>query len=187
MSDEQSLAEQFEADRGHLRAVAYRLLGSMHDADDAVQAAWLKVCRAGSADLRNPTGWFTTDFTLAERRVGSWLFAPWLLRQPYWIGVAVVALVTVVVGVAVNMLIERMLPGQAGSLPRQLVFGLAMAMALISYFVFFRGSSFLGGGSVPQSDMVAGWKPHRLRKQPLWSLSTIDDRNFRQANEKVDP
>ena len=60
MSDEQSLAEQFEADRGHLRAVAYRLLGSMHDADDAVQAAWLKVCRAGSADLRNPTGWFTT-------------------------------------------------------------------------------------------------------------------------------
>src|SRR5437899_1341659 len=60
MSDEQSLAEQFEADRGHLRAVAYRLLGSMHDADDAVQAAWLKVSRAGSADLRNPTGWFTT-------------------------------------------------------------------------------------------------------------------------------
>jgi two-component system sensor histidine kinase AlgZ len=63
-----------------------------------------------------------------------WLIAPWLLRQTYWIGVVVVALVTVIVGVAVNMLIERLLPGQAGSLPRQLVFGLAIALVLISYF-----------------------------------------------------
>jgi len=60
MIDEQSLADQFEADRIHLRSVGYRLLGSVHDADDAVQAAWLKVSRAGSTDLRNPTGWFTT-------------------------------------------------------------------------------------------------------------------------------
>ena len=63
-----------------------------------------------------------------------WLIAPWLLRRSYWAGVAVIAIVTVIVGIAVNMLIERMLPGQAGSLPRQLVFGLAMALALISYF-----------------------------------------------------
>src|SRR5438552_6154884 len=63
-----------------------------------------------------------------------WLIAPWLSRQTYWLGVAVVALVTIIVGVAVNMLIERLLPGQAGSLPRQLVFGLAIALVLIAYF-----------------------------------------------------
>jgi two-component system sensor histidine kinase AlgZ len=63
-----------------------------------------------------------------------WLIAPWLSRQSYWKGVVVIASVTIIVGVAVNMLLEHLLPGQAGSLPRQLVFGLAMAMALVSYF-----------------------------------------------------
>ncbi|WP_441961454.1 sigma-70 family RNA polymerase sigma factor [Mycolicibacterium houstonense] len=58
--DQQALADRFEADRGHLHAVAYRLLGSTHDADDAVQASWLKVSQHGIADVRNPTGWFTT-------------------------------------------------------------------------------------------------------------------------------
>ena len=63
-----------------------------------------------------------------------WLIAPWLLRQTYAIGVTVVAVVTIIAGIAVNMLIERLLPGQAGSLPRQLAFALAMALVLISYF-----------------------------------------------------
>ena len=60
MNAEQSLADLFEADRPHLRGVAYRLLGSTHDADDAVQAAWLKIGREGLHDVRNLTGWFTT-------------------------------------------------------------------------------------------------------------------------------
>lgn len=60
MDHQQVMAERFEADRGHLHAVAYRLLGSVHDADDAVQAAWLKISQRGIADVRNPTGWFTT-------------------------------------------------------------------------------------------------------------------------------
>ncbi|OMC38754.1 RNA polymerase subunit sigma [Mycobacterium sp. GA-1841] len=55
-----ALADQFEADRRHLRAVAFRLLGSVHDADDAVQAAWLKVSRRGIDGVTNPTAWFTT-------------------------------------------------------------------------------------------------------------------------------
>ncbi|MED5812573.1 sigma-70 family RNA polymerase sigma factor [Mycolicibacterium sp. 050232] len=60
MSDQQVLAARFEEDRRHLRSVAYRLLGSVHDADDAVQAAWLKVSRRGIDDVSNPTAWFTT-------------------------------------------------------------------------------------------------------------------------------
>ncbi|MFV8053573.1 sigma-70 family RNA polymerase sigma factor [Mycobacterium sp. 48b] len=60
MNDQQGLAARFEEDRGHLRAVAYRLLGSAHDADDAVQTAWLKISRRGLDGVSNPTGWFTT-------------------------------------------------------------------------------------------------------------------------------
>ena len=52
--------EEFEAARAHLRAVAYRLLGSLADAEDAVQQAWLKASRADTSDVRNPTGWLTT-------------------------------------------------------------------------------------------------------------------------------
>lgn len=55
------LAQRFDTDRPHLRAVAFRLLGSTADADDAVQSAWLKASRAvGGGDIVNPTGWFTT-------------------------------------------------------------------------------------------------------------------------------
>ena len=60
MTDLETLAARFEEDRHHLREVAHRLLGSVHDADDAVQAAWLKVSRRGIAEVANPTGWFTT-------------------------------------------------------------------------------------------------------------------------------
>ncbi|QZH57915.1 sigma-70 family RNA polymerase sigma factor [Mycolicibacterium farcinogenes] len=60
MTDQQMLAERFEADRHRLRAVAYRLLGSVHDAEDAVQAAWLKISRRGIEGVDTPTAWFTT-------------------------------------------------------------------------------------------------------------------------------
>ncbi|HEY7048257.1 MAG TPA: sigma-70 family RNA polymerase sigma factor [Jatrophihabitantaceae bacterium] len=54
------LAEQFEQNRPHLRAVAYRMLGSPSEADDAVQDAWLRVSRADTSDVQNLTGWLTT-------------------------------------------------------------------------------------------------------------------------------
>ncbi|OBA74188.1 RNA polymerase subunit sigma [Mycobacterium sp. 1554424.7] len=55
------LAQRFDADRRHLRSVAFQLLGSAADADDAVQSAWLKASHSGTAaDVRNLTGWFTT-------------------------------------------------------------------------------------------------------------------------------
>lgn len=54
------LAERFEEHRGRLRGVAYRMLGSLPEADDALQDAWLRVSRAGADDIENIGGWFTT-------------------------------------------------------------------------------------------------------------------------------
>src|ERR1700731_4110005 len=54
------LAEQFEANRSHLRSVAYRMLGSLAEADDAVQESWLHVSRAGTSGVKNLGGWLTT-------------------------------------------------------------------------------------------------------------------------------
>jgi RNA polymerase sigma-70 factor (ECF subfamily) len=60
VSDDDWLAEQFESHRGHLRAVAYRMLGSLSEADDAVQEAWLRLHRAGAGGIDNLGGWLTT-------------------------------------------------------------------------------------------------------------------------------
>jgi RNA polymerase sigma-70 factor (ECF subfamily) len=60
VDDAQWLAERFEQDRAHLRAVAYRLLGSLSEADDAVQEAWLRLSRSGASGVDNLTGWLTT-------------------------------------------------------------------------------------------------------------------------------
>jgi len=54
------LAERFEAHRTHLRGVAYRMLGSLSEADDAVQEAWLRVSRADASTVENLGGWLTT-------------------------------------------------------------------------------------------------------------------------------
>jgi hypothetical protein len=60
MSESDWLAGRFEQDRPHLRAVAYRMLGSAAEADDAVQDAWLRVSRADTTNVQNLTGWLTT-------------------------------------------------------------------------------------------------------------------------------
>jgi len=60
MDDPEWLARRFEAYRRHLRDVAYRMLGSSSDADDAVQEAWLRLCRSDSAVVNNMGGWLTT-------------------------------------------------------------------------------------------------------------------------------
>lgn len=54
------LAEKFEENRGHLRAVAYRMLGSANEADDAVQEAWLRLSRSDAGTIQNLGGWLTT-------------------------------------------------------------------------------------------------------------------------------
>ena len=54
------LAERFEGHRAHLRGVAYRMLGSLSEADDAVQEAWLRLARSGTSGVDNVGGWLTT-------------------------------------------------------------------------------------------------------------------------------
>ncbi|MGZ6297148.1 MAG: RNA polymerase sigma factor SigJ [Candidatus Limnocylindrales bacterium] len=60
MDEQRLLAERFEAHRGRLRAVAYRLLGSPSEADDAVQEAWIRISRADTSSVENMGGWLTT-------------------------------------------------------------------------------------------------------------------------------
>ena len=60
MSQSDWLAERFESHRGHLEAVAYRMLGSRAEADDAVQEAWLRLSRSDTAAIENLGGWLTT-------------------------------------------------------------------------------------------------------------------------------
>jgi RNA polymerase sigma factor (sigma-70 family) len=60
MSDQDWLAGRFEEHRTHLRAVAYRMLGSLTEADDAVQEAWLRLSRSDTSDVENLGAWLTT-------------------------------------------------------------------------------------------------------------------------------
>ncbi|QXJ23194.1 sigma-70 family RNA polymerase sigma factor [Actinomadura graeca] len=78
MDDQAELAAHFDGARGHLRAVAFRMLGSADEADDAVQETWLRASRAGAGGVANVTGWLTTivgrvclDLLRSRRRRGE--------------------------------------------------------------------------------------------------------------------
>ena len=60
MNDQDWLAERFEANRSHLRGVAFRMLGSLTEADDAVQEAWIRLSRTDTSDVDNLRAWLTT-------------------------------------------------------------------------------------------------------------------------------
>ncbi|MFF8972410.1 sigma-70 family RNA polymerase sigma factor [Streptomyces sp. NPDC014995] len=88
MSENQLLAESFEAHRGHLRAVAHRMLGSAAEAEDAVQEAWMRLSRSDAHGIDNLGGWLTTVVgricldmlrsrrSRAEEPLESWTPAP---------------------------------------------------------------------------------------------------------------
>jgi RNA polymerase sigma-70 factor (ECF subfamily) len=60
MDDKDWLARQFDTNRTHLRSVAYKMLGSLSEADDAVQETWFRLSRTDTAEIENLTGWLTT-------------------------------------------------------------------------------------------------------------------------------
>src|ERR1700749_3103942 len=74
MTEKEILAERFEANRSHLRSVAYRMLGSRTEADDALQETFLRLMRADTSGVDNLAGWLTTIVarvslaTLRERK-----------------------------------------------------------------------------------------------------------------------
>src|SRR5260370_18452749 len=60
MENREWLADRFEETRRHLRTVAYRMLGSLSEADDAVQESWLRLSRSEAGEIENLRGWLTT-------------------------------------------------------------------------------------------------------------------------------
>jgi DNA-directed RNA polymerase specialized sigma24 family protein len=60
MDEKKFLAKQFEANRAHLRAVAYRMLGSTSEVDDVVQETWLRLSRSDTSAVENLGGWLAT-------------------------------------------------------------------------------------------------------------------------------
>jgi RNA polymerase sigma-70 factor, ECF subfamily len=60
VDEQEFVAQQFELHRAHLRAVAYRMLGSLSEADDAVQETWLRLSRSDTTEIDNLRGWLTT-------------------------------------------------------------------------------------------------------------------------------
>ena len=123
MGEGEWLAERFEADRARLRAVAYRMLGSLAEADDAVQEAWLRVSRADTSDVANLNGWLTTVvarvcLTILQTRA-SRREQPWDARVPDPVVSGVnggdpeqEALLADSVGLALLVVLERLGPAE---------------------------------------------------------------------------
>jgi RNA polymerase sigma-70 factor, ECF subfamily len=116
-------AEQFEEHRVHLRSVAYRMVGSVSEADDAVQEAWLRLNRSDTSEIENLRGWLTTvvarvslDMLRARRArqedyVGSWLPEP-LVRIDTGGDPEDEALLADSIGIAMLVVLETLTPAE---------------------------------------------------------------------------
>ena len=118
------MATQFEEQRPRLRAVAYRMLGSPTDADDAVQEAWLRLSRSDADAIGNLSGWLTTvvarvalDMLKARKRrredyIGSWLPEPVVDVDPVDGDPAQQAELADSVGLALLVVLENLAPNE---------------------------------------------------------------------------
>ncbi|MGA8245730.1 MAG: sigma-70 family RNA polymerase sigma factor [Nocardioides sp.] len=123
VDDQQWFADQFEANRPHLRAVAYRMLGSVTEADDALQEAWIRTTRSDSRAIDNITGWLTTlvgrvciDMLRArksrpESPTGTWLPEPVVSTDPT-VDPEQASLLADSVGLALLVVLESLEPAE---------------------------------------------------------------------------
>jgi RNA polymerase sigma-70 factor (ECF subfamily) len=123
-AERETLAEQFEHHRAHLRQVAYRMLGSLNEADDAVQEAWLRLNRSDHAAVENLGGWLTTvvgrvclDFLRARRSHGedrgdAWLPEPVVASEDVESDPEQQALIADSVGLALLIVLETLSPAE---------------------------------------------------------------------------
>jgi len=117
------MTDQFEGYRGHLRAVAYRMLGSVSEAEDAVQEAWIRLNRSDSAAIDNLGGWLTTvvgrvcvDMLRArqarhETHLGTWLPEP-VVSAGEAVGPEEESLLAESVGLALLVVLETLSPAE---------------------------------------------------------------------------
>ena len=124
MRESDLLAEEFERDRARLRAVAYRMLGSVSDADDAVQESWLRLSRSDPEAIANLPGWLTSvvarvclDMLRArtarrEDYVGSWLPEPLVHLQDGEADPEYEALLADSVGLALLVVLDSLAPAE---------------------------------------------------------------------------
>jgi RNA polymerase sigma factor (sigma-70 family) len=123
MTDRDWLATQFELSRGHLTSVAYSMLGTVTDAEDAVQEAWLRLDRSDADEIRDLRVWLTTVVgricldTLRARKarpvnhVGAWLPAP-LVAEPEENGPEHQTLLADSIGLALLVVLESLTPSE---------------------------------------------------------------------------
>jgi RNA polymerase sigma factor (sigma-70 family) len=136
MSDRDWLAEKFEEHRAHLQRVAYRMLGTVDESDDAVQEAWLRLSRTDDAAIENLGGWLTTvvgrvslDMLRARRSrredyVGTWLPEP-IVTVGDQSDPEQEALIADSVGLALLVVLETLTPAERLSFVLHDMFGIS--------------------------------------------------------------
>src|SRR5438477_864874 len=167
MGEHDFLAEQFERHRAHLRSVAYRMLGSISDADDAVQESWLRLSRSGRESIANLPGWLTAVVArvsldmLRSRRarredyVGSWLPEPVVSVEQGDSDPEYEALLADSVGLALLVVLETLEPAER------------LAFVLHDMFaVPFGEIASIVGRSPTTARQLASRKRRRLRGSP---------------------
>ena len=118
MDEQEWLADRFEEHRARLRAVAYRMLGSLAEADDAVQDTWMRVSRSGASEVENLGGWLTTIVArvclniLRSRRVRREESLGVHLPDPVITSPEEQALLADSVGLALLVVLDRLAPAE---------------------------------------------------------------------------